>query len=85
MCVCVFVCACQDEIHRYVTFARSFKPYISQDSADHLVQHYKKLRQRDSSGKMRRCGLGNTWVWFAWNIRLLCWTGHVENGSSSFC
>jgi len=34
-----------------VTFARKFEPYISQDSADYLVEQYKKLRQRDSSGE----------------------------------
>lgn len=35
-------------------FARQFKPKINKASADYMVEEYKRLRQRDCSG---RCGL----------------------------
>ena len=40
----------QEEIQRYVLFARQFKPKISADSVEYMVEQYKKLRQRDSGG-----------------------------------
>ena len=43
----------QEEIQRYVLFARQFKPRISSASAEYMVEEYKKLRQRDSSGVAR--------------------------------
>ncbi|XP_069020516.1 DNA replication licensing factor MCM6 [Embiotoca jacksoni] len=39
-----------DEIRRYLLFARQFKPKISSDSEDFIVEQYKRLRQRDCSG-----------------------------------
>ncbi|XP_063072929.1 DNA replication licensing factor MCM6 [Engraulis encrasicolus] len=39
-----------DEIRRYLLFARQFKPKISQESQDFIVEQYKRLRQRDGSG-----------------------------------
>ncbi|XP_077176317.1 DNA replication licensing factor MCM6 [Paroedura picta] len=39
-----------DDIRRYLLFARQFKPKISKESEDFIVEHYKRLRQRDSSG-----------------------------------
>ena len=34
-------------------FARQFKPHISKASADYMVEEYKRLRQRDSTGGWR--------------------------------
>ncbi|XP_075876778.1 DNA replication licensing factor MCM6 [Nelusetta ayraudi] len=39
-----------DEIRRYLLFARQFKPKISSESEEFIVEQYKRLRQRDSSG-----------------------------------
>ena len=39
-----------DEIQRYLTFARLFKPTISKEAQEYLVTQYKQLRQRDSLG-----------------------------------
>ncbi|XP_070587514.1 DNA replication licensing factor MCM6 [Erythrolamprus reginae] len=39
-----------DDIRRYLLFARQFKPKISKESEDFIVEHYKRLRQRDGSG-----------------------------------
>ncbi|KPP71401.1 DNA replication licensing factor MCM6-like, partial [Scleropages formosus] len=39
-----------EEIRRYLLFARQFKPKISKESEDFIVEQYKRLRQRDSSG-----------------------------------
>ncbi|XP_038860198.1 DNA replication licensing factor MCM6 [Salvelinus namaycush] len=39
-----------DEIRRYLLFARQFKPKISGESEEFIVEQYKRLRQRDSSG-----------------------------------
>lgn len=40
----------QEDIRRYLLFARQFKPKICKASADYMVEEYKRLRQRDSSG-----------------------------------
>ena len=42
----------QDEIQRYITFARQFKPRISAESAEFIVDQYKRLRQRDCSSEL---------------------------------
>ncbi|CAI8051165.1 Zygotic DNA replication licensing factor mcm6-B, partial [Geodia barretti] len=42
-----------EDIQRYVMFARQFKPKIREDSAEFMVEEYKRLRQRDSSGATR--------------------------------
>ncbi|XP_033863539.3 DNA replication licensing factor MCM6 [Acipenser ruthenus] len=39
-----------DEIRRYLLFARQFKPKISKESEEFIVEQYKRLRQRDGSG-----------------------------------
>ncbi|XP_023619793.1 DNA replication licensing factor MCM6 isoform X2 [Myotis lucifugus] len=39
-----------DDIRRYLLFARQFKPKISRESEDFIVEQYKRLRQRDGSG-----------------------------------
>uniref|UniRef100_A0A4W5KAW9 DNA replication licensing factor MCM6 n=1 Tax=Hucho hucho TaxID=62062 RepID=A0A4W5KAW9_9TELE len=39
-----------DEIRRYLLFARQFKPKISGESEEFIVEQYKRLRQRDASG-----------------------------------
>nr|XP_057923280.1 DNA replication licensing factor MCM6 isoform X1 [Doryrhamphus excisus]XP_057923282.1 DNA replication licensing factor MCM6 isoform X2 [Doryrhamphus excisus] len=39
-----------DEIQRYLLFARQFKPKISSESEEFIVEQYKRLRQRDGSG-----------------------------------
>ncbi|XP_076018205.1 DNA replication licensing factor MCM6 [Genypterus blacodes] len=39
-----------DEIRRYLLFARQFKPKISSESEEFIVEQYKHLRQRDGSG-----------------------------------
>ncbi|KAI0231089.1 DNA replication licensing factor MCM6 [Lamellibrachia satsuma] len=36
-----------EEIQRYITFARQFKPKISPDAQEFMVEEYKRLRQRD--------------------------------------
>lgn len=43
----------REEVLRYITFARQFKPEINQEAADLLVLNYGHLRQRDTgaSGK----------------------------------
>ncbi len=38
-------------MRRYLLFARVFKPKICKSSADYMVEEYKRLRQRDSSGE----------------------------------
>ncbi|KAL7063867.1 hypothetical protein AAHC03_04625 [Spirometra sp. Aus1] len=38
-----------DEIRRYIAFARCFKPKISIEAMQCMVEEYKKLRQRDAS------------------------------------
>ncbi|XP_076354711.1 minichromosome maintenance 6 isoform X1 [Tachypleus tridentatus] len=39
-----------EEIQRYMTFARQFKPKINKDSEEYLVEQYRHLRQRDTAG-----------------------------------
>ncbi|XP_062260399.1 DNA replication licensing factor MCM6 [Platichthys flesus] len=39
-----------DEVRRYLLFARQFKPKISSESEEFIVEQYKRLRQRDGSG-----------------------------------
>lgn len=39
-----------DEIRRYLLFARQFRPKISSESEEFIVEQYKRLRQRDGSG-----------------------------------
>jgi len=39
-----------EDIQRYITFARQFKPKISTDSKDFMVEEYRRLRQRDGAG-----------------------------------
>ncbi|XP_024130144.1 DNA replication licensing factor MCM6 [Oryzias melastigma] len=45
---------CLDEIQRYLLFARQFKPKISKESEEFIVEQYKRLRQRDSSGSISK-------------------------------
>ncbi|XP_070172210.1 DNA replication licensing factor Mcm6 isoform X1 [Polyergus mexicanus] len=40
----------QDEIIRYINFAKHFKPVLSREAADLLVESYTVLRQRTGSG-----------------------------------
>ncbi|KAJ9588557.1 hypothetical protein L9F63_028140 [Diploptera punctata] len=40
----------REEVLRYITFARQFKPVISEEAARLLVEQYTHLRQRDSLG-----------------------------------
>ncbi|XP_014668098.1 PREDICTED: zygotic DNA replication licensing factor mcm6-B-like [Priapulus caudatus] len=42
-----------DDIQRYIMFARQFKPKISKDSEEFLVDQYRHLRQRDGGGTAR--------------------------------
>ena len=37
----------QEDIRRYITFARKFQPKLGADAADYLVNAYRQLRQRD--------------------------------------
>ncbi|KAL5009589.1 hypothetical protein ScPMuIL_011894 [Solemya velum] len=39
-----------EEIKRYITFARQFKPKINKESQEYMVEEYKRLRQRDGVG-----------------------------------
>jgi len=38
-----------EEIRRYIAFARKFKPKITRDSQEFMIEEYKKLRQRDAN------------------------------------
>ncbi|XP_077299805.1 minichromosome maintenance 6 [Arctopsyche grandis] len=40
----------REDILRYIAFARSFKPILTEEAAKLLVEYYGLLRQRDSSG-----------------------------------
>lgn len=40
----------REEVLRYITFARQFKPLMSEEAANLLVEQYTHLRQRDSMG-----------------------------------
>ncbi|CDQ76554.1 MCM6 minichromosome maintenance deficient 6, like isoform X1 [Oncorhynchus mykiss] len=42
-----------DEIQRYILFARQFKPKITAEAKEFVVDQYKRLRQRDSSGSTK--------------------------------
>lgn len=37
----------QEDIRRYITFARKFQPKLNKDASDYLVNAYRQLRQRD--------------------------------------
>merc|ERR1719458_1743795 len=37
-----------DDISRYISFARLFKPKVTEESMDFLVEQYRHLRQRDA-------------------------------------
>lgn len=39
-----------EEIQRYIMFARQFKPKLNKEASEYLVEQYRNLRQRDSSG-----------------------------------
>jgi len=39
-----------DDIKRYIFYARQFKPQITEEAAEFLVEQYHHLRQRDGSG-----------------------------------
>ncbi|XP_071942360.1 zygotic DNA replication licensing factor mcm6-B-like [Antedon mediterranea] len=39
-----------EDIQRYIMFARQFKPKINKESQDFMVEEYRRLRQRDSTG-----------------------------------
>jgi len=43
----------EDQVARYLGFARMFKPKVSEESQELLVQQYKHLRQRDSGGSAK--------------------------------
>jgi len=43
----------EEEVSRYLNFSRMFKPKVSQDSQELLVQQYKQLRQRDTGGSAK--------------------------------
>ena len=38
------------DISRYISFARLFKPKVTEESMDFLVEQYRHLRQRDTGG-----------------------------------
>ncbi|CAH3019119.1 unnamed protein product [Porites evermanni] len=42
-----------DEVQRYITFARQFKPTISKEAQDFIVEQYKHLRERDATSMAR--------------------------------
>ncbi|KAL3836521.1 hypothetical protein ACJMK2_021945 [Sinanodonta woodiana] len=43
-------CYTVEDIKRYIMFARQFKPKISKESQEYMVEEYKRLRQRDGTG-----------------------------------
>jgi len=43
----------EEQISRYLGFARMFKPKVSAESQELLVQQYKHLRQRDTGGSAK--------------------------------
>merc|ERR1712106_424183 len=43
----------EEQVARYLGFARMFKPKVSLESQELLVQQYKHLRQRDSGGSAK--------------------------------
>ncbi|XP_056452765.1 MCM6 minichromosome maintenance deficient 6, like isoform X1 [Gadus macrocephalus] len=42
-----------DEVQRYILFARQFQPKITPAAREFVVEQYKLLRQRDSTGSMK--------------------------------
>merc|ERR1712098_281501 len=40
----------EEEVARYLSFARLFKPKVTEESMDFLVDQYRHLRQRDTGG-----------------------------------
>uniref|UniRef100_H2YTY5 DNA replication licensing factor MCM6 n=1 Tax=Ciona savignyi TaxID=51511 RepID=H2YTY5_CIOSA len=42
-----------EEIQRYLIFARMFKPTISPEAEEYMVDEYQRMRERDSSGVAR--------------------------------
>ena len=44
-----------DDIARYISFARLFKPKITEESMEFLVNQYRHLRQRDTGGGAKSC------------------------------
>ncbi|WAR04641.1 MC6ZB-like protein [Mya arenaria] len=42
-----------EDITRYLMFAKQFKPRISKESQEYMVEEYKRLRQRDATGSAR--------------------------------
>ncbi|KAF0299152.1 Zygotic DNA replication licensing factor mcm6-A [Amphibalanus amphitrite] len=43
----------RQEVARYITFARTFKPKLTKEACEFLVENYQHLRQRDASGSAR--------------------------------
>lgn len=41
------------DISRYISFARLFKPKVTEEAMEFLVDHYKQLRQRDTGGGVK--------------------------------
>lgn len=39
-----------EEVQRYITFARMFRPKMNKEATEYLVEQYRTLRQRDSQG-----------------------------------
>ena len=42
-----------EDIQRYITFARQFKPKLNKEAKEYLVDQYKNLRQRDCTGSSK--------------------------------
>lgn len=40
----------QDEVMRYITFAKQFQPVMTPEAVDLMVKCYTLLRQKDTSG-----------------------------------
>merc|ERR1712158_150413 len=43
----------EEEVSRYLQFARMFKPKVEMEAQELLVQQYKHLRQRDTGGSAK--------------------------------
>jgi len=43
------------DIARYINFARLFKPKLTEEASEFLVDQYKHLRQRDTGGGVKSC------------------------------
>ena len=48
-----FAIICEPLIRRYINFARLFKPKMTEEAAEYLVEQYKHLRQRDTGGGVK--------------------------------